>query len=485
MSRSRPISLAACAAPFATFCAAFCVAFCTLLVTGCTVGPNYRRPAVPLPGTYAPTASSPAAAPAAGLGDLTWWKVFQDPDLQSLIRQALANNPDIKIAAARLDLVQAEFLGLRASYAPEVAAQGNETLQRISPIGLPKNRTSGNPAGSATILGAQASWEIDFWGKYRRADEAGRATLLSGRAAQNAVRSSLVAAVASAYFSLLELDDEAKAYDHLLALQRDAVTLLNARLQQGVSSLPDVRSAEIQLGQQRQALALLQQTIADRESELRALLGETTGGIPRSASLAQESLPAVGPGLPSSLLERRPDIQQAEQDLIAANANIGVVQAAYFPNIGITAGGGLESTAFRNLFSGNAETWLLQPQVNIPVFTGGRIHAEVLQAEAQRNIASQQYVATVQAAFRDVAEALTDRAQTDRVGLQQTEIVRAAKNSASLAVERRNAGVASSLEVIGSDQALIDAQIQQAKIRHDQLDAAVRLYRSLGGGWQP
>ncbi len=474
MTRAPHLSLARCIALGATLS----------LLTGCTVGPNYHRPAVPLPSAYAPTAA-PATTSAASLGDLAWWNLFHDPDLQTLIRQALADNPDIKIAAARVDFVQAEFLGLRASYEPQINAQLNETQQRISPIGLPKDRTSGNPAGSATILGAQASWEIDFWGKYRRADQAARATILSSHAARNAVRSSLVAAVATAYFNLLQLDEELKASNQLLTLHQQALALLQARLQQGVSALPDVHLAEIQLQQQHQNIALIQQAINDRESEIRSLLGETTGPIQRASSLAAESLPAVAPGLPSSLIARRPDIQQAEQDLIAANANIGVVKAQYFPNIGLTAGGGLESTAFHNLFSGNAATWLLQPAINIPVFTGGRIHAQILQADAQRNIAAQQYVATVQSAFRDVAQALTYRAQTDQIGTQQATIVAAAQDSSTLASARLDAGVSSSLEVIQSDQNLINARIEAARIKRQQLDAVVHLYRALGGGWQP
>jgi multidrug efflux system outer membrane protein len=210
-------------------------------LSGCTVGPNYRRPAVPLPPAYS---DANGKTPSGDLGSLEWWQLFRDPALEALIRKASTNNPNVKLAAAHLERLQAESHALRASYLPEVDAQDNETLQRISPIGLPQDRTSGNPAGSATIFGAQASWEIDFWGRYRRANEAERAALLAGKAAQDAVQTTLVADVASAYFDLLALQEELRLARERLALRRSSLELVTARERAGISSIQEVHSQQ-------------------------------------------------------------------------------------------------------------------------------------------------------------------------------------------------------------------------------------------------
>ena len=457
---------------------------CGQLLAGCTVGPNYERPQMSVPAAYAGARDPPAGVSTESLGDLSWWEVFRDPALQALLRRACADNLDVKLAAARLELAQAQFQGELANYAPQVQAQANETGQRISPIGLPKNRTSGNPAGSANILGAQATWEIDFWGKYRRAGEAGRALLLSSRAAQQAVTTSLVSAVAVAYLDLLDLDEQGSSARQSLALRRRAVDLTRVRLHQGVSSLSDLRAAEIQVETVDQLIARLQRTTADREGEIRVLLGETSGAIPRGPSLWDETIPSVAPGLPSSLLERRPDIRQAEQELIAATASIGVAKSAYFPNIGLTAEGGLESTDLAKLFTGDAATWLLQPALNLPVFTGGRIRAAVRRAKAQRDISLYQYKTTVQGAFKDVAQALAFRAEADQVESRQTAVARAAENAAQLSEARMEGGIGNLLDVMGTDQTALSARLDLADSRYERLNASARLYSALGGGWR-
>ena len=461
-----------------------CLGVCCGLLAGCTVGPDYSRPATPIPAAYAGAPSRPIGTSTASLGDLAWWKVFRDPVLQDLMRRAYAGDADVKLAAARLDLARAKVQSTLAGYEPDVQMQANNTRQRISPIGLPKDRVTGNPAGGATILNGQATWEIDFWGKYRRADEAGRALLLSSQAAQQAVMTSLFSAVATAYFSLLALDEQGAAARAGLAMREQGLGLTRARLQRGVSSLSDVRAAEIQTAKARQLVARVQRSTADRESELHALLGETSGEVPRGMTLEQVSLPAVEPGLPSGLLERRPDIRQAEQELIAANASIGVVESAYFPNIGLTAEGGLESTDIAKLFTGNASTWLLQPALNLPVFTGGRIRAQVRQAEARRDISVYQYTSTVEAAFKDVAQALAYRTEANEAEAQQRAVVNAATNATYLARARAKGGVGDLLDVMDAEQMLRSATIDLAGSRFDKVDALVRLYVALGGGWQ-
>ena len=454
------------------------------LLAGCTVGPDYSRPPIPIPTAFPQDAAPAGMGRSQSLGDLAWWSVFRDPALQQLIRRAYAANPDIRLAAARQDLARAQVLSAEADFEPQVRAQANETGQRISPIGLPKNRTSGDPAGSANILGAQATWEIDFWGKYRRANEAGRALLLSSRAAQQAVMSSLGRAVATAYFNLLDLDAQQRDARLALTLREQSLALTQTRLRQGVSSLSDVRAAEIEVQKAHQLIARLQRAGADRESEICELLGETSGPIPRGLSLWQETLPLVQAGLPSALLERRPDIREAEQQLVAATADIGLAESAYFPNIGLTAEGGLESTDLARLFTGDAATWLLQPALNLPVFTGARIRANVLKAKAQRDIAIQQYSATVEGAFKDVAQALAHRDEAERSEMRQAATVEEAASALSLADARLDAGADSLLDALQTRQTSISARMDLADRRYERLAALCQLYSALGGGWR-
>lgn len=455
-----------------------------LTLTGCTVGPNYHRPSVPLPPAY-PTASNTNLPGTESLGEQQWWKVFQDPALQELIRKARTNNPSVGIAAARVAVVRAQISALRSSYSPEVDAVANETLQRISPIGLPKDRTTGNPAGSATIFGAQASWEIDFWGKYRRANEAARASLLAGQAAQDAVFTSLVADVASAYFDLLSLDEQERLAQASIVLRQSELNLVRTQVTQGVVSAEAAHVAQARLEAARLELVPLAEHVAERENELRALTGETSGAVPRDRSLWAEHLPDLGPGIPSGLLERRPDIREAEQSLIAANANIGVAEAAYFPNISLTAAGGLESTAFHNLFTGNASTFLLQPQLNIPVFTFGRIRAAVNESRAEQQALVGAYRGAVFAAFRDVADALAFGQAAEHLETSSEAQEIQDSQSSALAQQRLNQGVSSALEVMDAEAITLAARRYRAMYRGDQLIAVVHLYRALGGGWQP
>ena len=304
---------------------ALAVTMC-LALEGCTVGPKYHRPPVAVPPAYR-GAPANASQPATGsLGDMTWWQVFSDQALQELLRRARTGNADVRIAAGRVELVQAQFRAIRAAYGPQVVAQADDTLQRISPIGLPRNRTTGNPAGSANIVNLQATWEIDFWGKYRSANAAGRATLLASQAAQQAVMTTIVADIASAYFDLLALSEQRRAAEESVAMRINTLNLILARKDGGVASLTDVRMAETQVEQARELVTNLRQSITLREDEIRMLLGENPGDVPKDSDIWKETVPKVGPGLPSTLIERRPDIREAEQNLIAANANIGVAR---------------------------------------------------------------------------------------------------------------------------------------------------------------
>lgn len=454
-----------------------------LTIGACTVGPDYHRPALDTPADYRGVERS-AGKPVAGLGDLAWWEVFRDPVLQELLREARTDNADSRVAAARVDLVRAQVAALRASQAPQVDAAVNETVERISPIGLPQNRTGADPAGSATILQGEASWEIDFWGKYRRGNEAGRASLLAGQAAQRAVATSLVAAVASAYFNLLALDEQLKIAETSLTAQRAAERLTLARMDGGVDSQIDLRNAQARAAGLQARLLHVREVRENQENALCMLLGRSPQTVPRGMTLAQEAVPEVGPGIPSSLLERRPDVLQAEQQLIAANADIGVAKAAYFPNIGLTAGGGRESTALHNLFTADAATWMLQPSFNVPIFTGGRIHAQLRQAEAERTVRLNVYVASVHRALRDVADALAYRARAVAAERDQETATRDAGDVAGLSAQRVRAGLADQLESLSADENRLQAEYDLATARFQRLDATVQLYGALGGGWR-
>ena len=377
----------------------------------------------------------------------------------------------------------AQVAAARADYAPHLDASVNESVQRISPIGLPQNRTSGDPAGSATILQGEASWEIDFWGKYRRASEAGRAALLAGRAARQAVITSLVATVASSYFRMLALDEQLKIARETLAKQQAAAHLTLARLNGGVDSAIEMRAADARTADSEKLVLRLSQDVTMEENRICTLLGESPQSVPRGMSLTQQIVPDVGTGLPSTLLERRPDIREAEQNLIAANADIGVAKAAYFPNIGLTAGGGRESTALHNLASADAATWLLQPSLNVPIFAGGRIRARVRQAQAERMIRLTAYVDSVHQAFRDVSDALAYRDRAVGSERAQESITRYSVDAAALSAQRARAGVAGELELLRADQQRSQAQIDLAASRLMRLDATVQLYSALGGGW--
>ncbi len=439
---------------------------------------------MPVPPTYRGATTSSTTRSTTGLGELGWKQVFTDPVLQRLIESARLHNPDVAIAAARVDVVRAETESLRAEYGPQITAQANETLQRISPIGLPKNRTTGNPAGSANIFGAQATWEIDFWGKYRRASEAARANLLASEAAQNAVLVTLVAQVARAYFDLRTLDRQLELEQQRRAVMQQATALVQQELEQGVVRREDVDAARSQLLQFDQQIQRLQRDIAAEENQLSLLTGSEPASVPRGLAIAQQAVPPVDAGVPSALLERRPDLRQAEEALIAANAEIGVAEAAYLPNISLTAQGGQESTAFHSLLTQNADTWLLQPSLNLPIFTAGRIRAQVHLAKAQQQILVHAYQGAVLAALRDVSDALASANAAHATLEEQRQILELEQRAESLATQRLTQGVSGAPELDRARAAVLTAQLTLAGAEEQRLLSVVQLFESLGGGWK-
>src|SRR5579872_3265979 len=373
-----------------------------VLFAGCTVGPNYKRPATATPATFrAPQPLPPDQAES--LADLKWFQVFKDAQLQELIRTALVRNYDLRDAIARVEAARASLGITRSNQFPNFAAGGDVDFTRLSRDGatpipaalLPsQNRTFGTAA--LQLL----SFEIDIWGRLRRATEAARAGLLSAEETRQAVVTTLVGDVATSYLTLRELDYELEISRRTLRTREESLALVRQRQTGGVSTRLDLRQAEQLVYTAAETIPAIQQLIEQRENQISLLLGENPGSIPRGHSLTEQDLsPNIPPGLPSHLLERRPDIRAAEQDLIAANAEIGVARAAYFPTVSLSGFLGGASTQLSTLFSGPHSAWSLAPQVTQPVFNAGRIKSGVRLAQAERDHALVQYEKTIQIAF--------------------------------------------------------------------------------------
>lgn len=455
------------------------IAVTLLFLTGCTVGPNYQRPAVTVPGEYrglAPDADKQAAA----FAEEKWWTVFQDEELQKLIRTALEQNYDLRIAATRILQAQAVLGITRADQLPTITGSASAFNQRF-----PQNL--GTPPIETSTLQASVglAWELDFWGKFRRATEAARADLLATEWGQRAVRTTLVSDVATAYFQLRELDLELEISQHTLASRQESLRLVEVRAKGGVTSMLDVRQSEQLVYQAAAAIPDLERRIEQQENFISVLLGQNPGPIPRGKPLVENVVPPTVPaGLPSALLERRPDIQAAEQQLVAANARIGVARAAYFPQITLTAAGGFQSSALTSLFTGPAGLWSFGGQLLQPIFNRGRIRSNVRLTEAQKQEAVLVYQSAIQQSFREVSDSLVAYRKNQEVREQQSLLTRAAQDAVQLSDMRYRGGVTSYLEVLDSDTRYFSAQITLAQADLAERLAMVQLYRALGGGWE-
>jgi outer membrane protein, multidrug efflux system len=452
------------------------------LSSGCMVGPNYEKPAVPTPSTYRGAVSEPPApVDVASLGDQKWWDVFQDDALRNLIRAALQQNYDVRIAAARIEQARAVLGITRADQWPDVAASASAVDQRTPRVpGRPPVETS------AATLSLSVAWELDFWGKFRRATESARANLLAEEWAQRQIVSSLVSDVASAYFQLREQDLELEISRQTLASRSDSLRLTRLLADRGATSMLDVRQAEQLVYGAGAAIPDLEQNIEQQENFISILVGKNPDGIVRGQALVDQVRPPTIPeGLPSTLLERRPDILQAEQQLVAANAQIGVAKAQYFPQISLTAVGGLQSSALSKLFSGPSGLWTLGANALQPVFEGGRIRNNVALAEARTEEATLVYQRAVQQAFRDVSDALVAYRKSHEVRVQQEQLTNAAEDATRLSNMRYRGGAASYLEVLDSESRFFSARLALAQAMLRELQSLVQIYRALGGGWQP
>jgi multidrug efflux system outer membrane protein len=416
----------------------------------------------------------------ASLADEKWWTVFQDPQLQQLIRTALVQNYDVRIAATRILQAQA-ILGItRADQYPTITGGASTTNTRAQRTKvLPEFESSANEVNLSLV------WELDFWGKFRRATEAARASLLATEWGKRAVISSLVSNVATAYFQLRELDLELEISKRTLDSRKQSLNLVEIRARGGVTALIDVRQSEQLVYTAAGSIPDLERRIEQQENFLSVLLGNNPGPITRGKSLVENPvLPTVPAGLPSSLLEKRPDIQATEQQLVAANARIGVAKAAYFPQITLTAIAGYQSPALTDLFTGPAGFWNFGGQLLQPIFTGGRIRSNVRLTEAQQQEAVLFYQSTIQQAFREVSDSLIAYRKDQEFRQQQELLAVAAEDTVRLANVRYSGGVSSYLEVLDSDTRYFDAQLALAQAQLNERLALVQLYNALGGGWE-
>ena len=456
-----------------------------VLLSGCMVGPDYQRPAVTTPDSFR-GASAAIPPDEQSIAELKWFEVFQDEQLQELIRTALQQNYDLRDAVARVDAARANLGITQADQYPNFGIGADVPSRELSrrgeftiPRGTSRQRTYGE------VFLNLFSFEIDIWGRLRRATEASRADLLASDWNRKAVVTTLISDVATSYFSLLELDLELEIAKNTLATRSESLRLIRLQLQGGVGTLLDARQGEQLVYGAAETIPDAERQIEQTENQISYLLGKNPGSISRSHLLTdQQTPPEVPAGLPSTLLERRPDIQAAEQNLVAANASIGVAKAAYFPQITLTGEFGYQSTALANLFSGSRRIWSFIPQITQPIFEGGRLTSRVELAEAQQRSALAQYEGAVQAGFRDVSNALVQFQRVKEIRTQRELLVTALQDRKRLAYLRYRGGVDTMLNALSSDQDLFVAELNLAQSKRDELLSLVQLYKALGGGWQ-
>jgi multidrug efflux system outer membrane protein len=446
-----------------------------LLAAGCApVGPNYRRPAMPTPAQYRFVESSQAES----LADVPWWQVFDDPTLQALIREAIANNLDLRAAAARVERARAEAGIARSFLYPQIDGAANYTIQQNS-------GTPGAEVQHGGLYGFQLAWEIDVFGRIRRETEAALALTLASEQARRGVLVTLVGDVASTYFLLRELDVELGIARATLGVTDETVTYFRNRVNGGVSNQLELDRITAFRAQTAASIPDLERQIAIAENAIALLLGRAPGPVAREpiATLPPPP-PPVPQGLPASLLERRPDVVEAEEALVAANANVGVARALFFPAISLTGLFGALSGNLATLLGGSGAVWQATPGLLQPVFTGGRLrhNLEAARAAVDESVASYQKAALN--GYREVANALVTIQTLSDVRVQRQAGVDALADAAMLARSRYDTGLASYIEILTADEDLFEQQLLLAQTGGAELRARAELYRALGGGWQ-
>ena len=450
-----------------------------LTLAGCAVGPNYKRPAVEAPVTYRDAANQVSTN---SFADLPWWGVFKDPVLQDLIRVALTNNYDLRIILTRVDQARALQMQARSQFLQQAGYVGEANRGRNEFLGLPT--PNGGRTMNSFLGGFEAIWEIDLWGRVRRMNEAARANFMASQEGRRTVMISVVSGVARAYFELLELDDQLAIARRTRDSYERTYKLFDDRHTAGLASNLELSRAKLALRSVSANIPEIERQIGLKENEINTLLGRNPGPVPRTSTLLAQQMPLEIPvGLPSALLERRPDVRMAEQNVRVANAEIGVALGDFFPRIGLTAFYGGASTELHNLTSSSANMWSVAASAAGPLFTGGRLTGRYRQAKAAWEEAKLQYQDTALGAFREVSDALISHRRFDQEQVEQAEAVSAGRQAVAVANDRYKEGKASYYEVLEAQQQLFPAENTLSRIEAGRRLAVVQLYKALGGGW--
>jgi len=447
-----------------------------MLSIGCAVGPKYKRPDYPIPANHrSETALPPASttAPAPTFGDVKWFDLFRDEKLQELIRIALKENYDVRIAAQRVLAAQAFVTVEKSALYPSVDAVGSAERQQ----GVHR-------ALSSAFGGGRVFWELDIWGRIRRSTEAARGQYLAQEAVQQGVIQSLVTGVASSYFQLLELDQELTVAKQSLASRQASLRLVQARLTGGLSNQVEVDQATSLVAAAAATIADVERQREQAENFLNTLLGRNPGPVDRTKVLADQKLvPEVPAALPSALLERRPDIRQAEQLLVAANARVGVAKSLFFPSVSLTGSGGYQNFEISNLFKSTGAVYGYGGSLVAPIFNGGALWANYKASKADREAAILTYQKSIQDAFRDVADSLIGHQKAKEYLAQRELFAITLRDQLRLANMRYEGGVSSYLEVLDTERQALDAELNYAQAYLGELDSVIHVYKALGGGW--
>jgi multidrug efflux system outer membrane protein len=452
------------------------------LVSGCAVGPDYSRPEMPQPPAYR---FFEGEAQAQSIADTPWWEVAKDPQLLVLIREAIANNLDLRTATARVAEARAQYGIARSFLYPEVNFAGGYSADQGSRLSEPPQGTATKKTHQNWSAGFPLSWEIDLFGRIRREKQAAFAAYLATEEGRRAALITLVADVASTYLFLRELDLQLDVARRTVQTNEETVRFYEKRLSGGISNRLEVDRAVANRSRTAVVIPQIEQQIAVTENALSLLLGRPPGPIERGGVLTEEHVaPEVPVGLPAALLERRPDVLAAEQQLVAANANVGAAKALFFPTISLTGLLGTVSSEFSNLLKADSNVWQVSPSLFAPLFQGGRIRRNYDAAKARFDQALAQYQKAALNSYREVANAIVT---VKKVGEQRLELedgVESLRNAATLSRSRYDAGLANYLEILNADQQLFDQELQLAQVRGEEMRAFVELYRALGGGWQ-
>ena len=456
----------------------------SLLMAGCAIGPDYERPATSEPERFQNQTEDALATHS--LADTPWWELFHDTELQSLIRTALKENNDLLLAIARIDEARAELGITRSGIFPQLEGTGSFSKQRTPGTLIPGISQNTDLTSEIYILEGALSWELDIWGQIRRATEASRAKLLASQEARRAVTMGLISQVAQTYFELRAFDLELEITRRTVATREQSFKIVSFRYEEGLVSGLDKAKAEAEVVKVASQIPDLERQIVQTENALSILLGHNPAQVARGRALTDQTTPPIIPaGLPSALLERRPDILQAEQNLIAANAEIGVAKGNFLPRFTLTGNLGTMSREFNDLFTGPAKFWGIGPGVTLPFFTAGRNMANLNATEARQQQALIQYQQTILEAFREVEDSLIAYQKFRLIRTQKKKLVELNRHAVELAEARYEEGLADYLDVLDSQRELYTTERDLTQTQRAQLVAVVRLYKALGGGWNP